>query len=296
MPPNPEDYSTIDHWIAPARNFRTSARLRLQHYLFQGTIGPLLEKGVESQISNSQKLRVADLACGNGVWLTELHSHLERAGITAQLEGFDVNPVLFPNPTILPKSVSFKKLDILASPLPEDLIGVFDIVHIRAFVSIIKNSEVGPVLSNALSLLKPGGFLQWEECRADRMLVQAPSEGISTEACDTIVKTIRTLGEAVGHKNDWVDVLGRHLEEHGFEDVREHSTISRKQDLMGFTEDYLMMWAELAIYFPPQAKEPQAPLTRETWTDLFEKAVRETEQGVVVHQGKLVVAVGRKPL
>ncbi|KAF2994735.1 hypothetical protein E8E14_001834 [Neopestalotiopsis sp. 37M] len=296
MPPNPEDYSTKDYWIAPARNFRSSARLRLQHYLFQGTIGPLLEKGIESQISGSQGLRIADLACGNGVWVTDLHSHLERAGIKAQLEGFDINAAHFPDPAFLPESVSFKKLDILTSPLPTELIGAFDIVHIRAFVSIIKNSEVGPVLSTALSLLKPGGFLQWEECRADRMLVQAPSAEISTEACDTIIKTVRMFGEAVGHKNDWVDVLGRHIEEHGFEDVREHSSNSRKQDLKGFTENYLMVWEEIATYFPPKAKEPQAPMTRETWLDLYGRAVKETEQGVVVHQGKIVTAVGRKPL
>lgn len=294
-PQQPKDYSTTDYWVAPARNFRSSARLRLQHYLFQGTIGPLLEKGIENHIAGSQNLRIADLACGNGVWLTELHSQLERNGIVAQLEGFDIHEANFPHPAFLPESVSFTRLDILAKPLPEEMIGVFDIVHIRAFVSVIKNSEVTPVLSNALSLLKPGGFLQWEECRADRMLVEAPSAETSTEACDTIVKTLSAFGEAAGHRNAWVEILGRHMEEHGFEDVREQSNNSRKQDLKGFTENYLMVWEELATYFPPKAKEPQSPMTRETWIDLYARAVKETERGVIVHQGKIVTAVGRKP-
>lgn len=48
-----------------------------------------------------------------------------------------------------------------------------------------------------------------------------------------------------------------------------------------------MVWEELA--------SPQAPMAREARTELFACAVRETEQGVVVHRGKIVAVVGRKP-
>ncbi|KAK6829457.1 hypothetical protein PG987_010041 [Apiospora arundinis] len=36
--------------------------------------------------------------------------------------------------------------------------------------------------------------------------------------------------------------------------------------------------------FPPKATNPDAPMSRESWVDLFANGVKETEQGVVVHQ------------
>ena len=69
----------------------------------------------------------------------------------------------------------------------------------------------------------------------------------------------------------------------------------RKQDKKAWTEDYLMVFEDLTWYFPLKAEAPQAPMTRESWIDLFAKAVQETETGVVVHQNGIVSVVGRKP-
>ncbi|KAI1383171.1 uncharacterized protein F4822DRAFT_419541 [Hypoxylon trugodes] len=291
-----EDYDQSKYWVAPARNFRSSARLHLQHFLIQNTLGYLLEPAVEKAVAGSSQLKVADLACGNGIWLTELHSNLAKNGIAAQLDGFDINPINFPDPAYLPASVSLKELDILAKPLPAELIGVYDIVHIRAFVSVIPNADLTPVLSVASELLKPGGYLQWEESRGDRFIVESPSPQISKAACDTIVQVLKGGLQARGIRNDWVDVLDTHLEKYGLQNVHMNVHEKRKQDFKGWTEDYLMVWEELAVFFPPKSKEPNAPLSREAWFDLFANGVKETEQGVVIHQGKVITAVGQKAL
>ncbi|KAI1204889.1 uncharacterized protein F4807DRAFT_315677 [Annulohypoxylon truncatum] len=295
---NAEDYDQSKYWVAPARNFRSSARLHLQHFLVQNTLGYLLEPTVAKSVgSSSQQLKVADLACGNGIWLSELHSSLAKDGVSAQLDGFDINPINFPDPAYLPTSVSLKKLDILKKPLPAGLKGIYDVVHIRAFVSVIPDSDhLTPVLSAASELLKPGGFLQWEECRGDRFIVESPSSRISKTACDTIVQVLQGGLQTKGIRNDWVDVLDTHLDKFGFQNVFLRVQEKRKQDFKAWTEDYLMVWEELAAFFPPKAKEPDAPLTREAWVDLFARGVKETEQGVVVHQGKVITAVGQKPL
>lgn len=293
-----EDYDQSKYWVAPARNFKSSARLHLQHFLIQNTMGYLLEPAVEKSLvdfQQSQQLKVADLACGNGIWLSELHSALKKANISAQLDGFDINPINFPDSAYLPASVSLKQLDILAKPLPAELIGVYDIVHIRAFVSVIPNADLTPVLSVASELLKPGGFLQWEECRGDRFIVESPAPHISKAACDNVVRVLKGGLQAKGIRNDWVDVLDTHLDQYGFQNARLRRHDKRKQDFKGWTDDYLMVWDELAVFFPP-TKEPNAPMTRDTWLDLFAAAVKETEQGVVVHQGAVITAVGQKPL
>jgi hypothetical protein len=37
-------------------------------------------------------------------------------------------------------------------------------------------------------------------------------------------------------------------------------------------------------------------MTRELWEELFSEAVSETLQGVVVHQGKISIAIGQKTI
>ncbi|KAL4779053.1 hypothetical protein BJX76DRAFT_341840 [Aspergillus varians] len=292
-----EEYSK--YWIAPARNFRTSARLHLQHFLFQNTLGyllePVIEKSLAASSPSSEPLKVADLACGNGIWLTELHSHFAENNISAQLDGFDINPVNFPDPAYLPSSVSLKQLDVLAKPVPDELIGVYDVVHIRAFFSVIHNSNLTPILSVASELLKPGGFLQWEDSPGDRWIINSPSAQISTSACQSIVQILDGGAAQRGIRSDWLNALDTHLDQFGFQDVRLLVQEKRKQDYKGWTEDYLTVWEELAVFFPPKEKAPNVPLSREAWIDLFASAVKETEQGVVVHQGRIITAVGQKP-
>ncbi|OKL64645.1 hypothetical protein UA08_00798 [Talaromyces atroroseus] len=295
IPSHIESYDPSKFWVAPARNFRSSARLHLQHFLIQNTLGYLLEPAIEKSLTaTSQQLRVADLACGNGAWLTELHSHFVKKDILAQLDGFDINPVNFPDAAFLPASISLQQLDILAKPLPAGLIGIYDIVHIRAFVSVIPDADLTPILSVASALLKPGGFLQWEEIRGDRFIVESPSPQVSKVVCESIVQVIQGGLQAKGIRNDWVDVLDTHLDQFGFDNARLLVQEKRKQDYKGWTEDYLMVWEELAAFFPPKSEAPNAPLSRETWIDLFADGIKETEQGVVVHQGRVMTAVGQK--
>ncbi|KAK8105655.1 uncharacterized protein PG998_003871 [Apiospora kogelbergensis] len=292
-----KEYDQSQYWVAPARNFRSSARLHLQHMLFQNTLGYLLEPVVEKSVAGSHQLRIADLACGNGVWLTDLHSSLAKTNVSAQLDGFDINPINFPDPAFLPSGVTLKQLDILAHPFPPHLKGVYDVVHIRAFCSVINNAPaLRPVLAVASELLKPGGFLQWEETRGDRFFVDCPSPQTSSVACSTITQVLQGASQARGISMEWVDVLDTHVNAFGFQDVRLLAQEKRKQDLKGWTEDYMMVWEEIASFFPPKATQPNAPMSREAWVELFANSVKETEQGVVVHQGRILTVVGQKPL
>ncbi|KAI0160529.1 S-adenosyl-L-methionine-dependent methyltransferase [Xylariaceae sp. FL1272] len=291
-----EAYDQSKYWIAPCKNFRSSARLHLQHLLIQNTLGYLLEPVMEKSIvtNSPEPLRIADLACGNGIWLLDLHSYLAQHNIAAQLDGFDINPIMFPHPTYLPTAVSLKPLDILAKPTPPELVGIYDIVHIRAFGSVIPDGDLTPVLSVASALLKPGGYLQWEETRGDRFIVESPSPDVSKVACDTITNVLKAGLQAKGISNAWVDVLDTHLTKFGLHDALQHVQEKRKQDFKGWTENYLMVWEDLAQLFPPKAQKPDAPMSLEAWSDLFAKGVKETEQGVIVHQGTVVTAIGKK--
>ncbi|KAI1822659.1 S-adenosyl-L-methionine-dependent methyltransferase [Xylaria intraflava] len=288
-------YDPANFWHRPERNFRTSGRLYIQHYLTQKTIGCLLDPRVEKSIDASKPLAVADLGCGNGVWLIDLERDLSKKGISARLDGYDINVNNFPAAAFIPESITLKKLDIL-SQLPKEILGTYDIVHIRAFQSIIVNQDVTPLLSAVLALLKPGGWIQWEEPTAGKFLIDTPSPDVPKIMCETISHILEAGGKARGLNFDFIHHVDRILKEHGFGDVHMETNDQRREDMKGWTDNYLTVWEDLHELFPLKADNPQAPMTREMWADMFAKAVSETEHGVVIHHGQIMLAVGRKAL
>jgi hypothetical protein len=47
--------------------------------------------------------------------------------------------------------------------VPEALIGIHDVVHIRLLVPAVRKNDPRPILHNAIRMLKPGGLHQWKE-------------------------------------------------------------------------------------------------------------------------------------
>ncbi|KAI0976895.1 S-adenosyl-L-methionine-dependent methyltransferase [Xylaria arbuscula] len=291
-----EFYNPTLYWLAPARNFRSSARLHLQHMLFQNTLGFLLEKDVEQIIpmAPTSVLKVADLACGNGAWLIDLGRKLADQGISANLDGFDVNDILFPAPAFLPPLVSLKKLNILARPLPAELMGTYDVIHVRAFVSLILHADTTPLLSTVFAMLKPGGWVQWEEMNP-RCLIEPATPTLEKSACESLKETLRASGEPLGLKFDYLAKLDQHLIKNGFDNVSLITSPKRKEDYKAWTDDFLMSWEECTFYFPSKTTVPDAPITRELWTENLVKAIGEIEKGVALHAGVIFTASGRKP-
>lgn len=52
----------------------------------------------------------------------------------------------------------------MKQPFPEHMHGKYDLVHVRMLVAAMLPSDWEPTVCNLTRLLKPGGFIQWEEC------------------------------------------------------------------------------------------------------------------------------------
>ncbi|KAK8009117.1 hypothetical protein PG991_011668 [Apiospora marii] len=300
---------------APANNCRSSsARLHLPHFLSQRTAGHLLspilpQKEKEEQEEDSAPLRVADLGCGNGAWLCALHDEFVQTGVSGvQLDGYDINPSHFPAPDFLPSAVRLSELDVLKQPPAPELEGVYDVVHVRAFASTLAPTDVAPLLATVRALLKPGGYLQWEEAKADEFVIEPAAAGTPSEACTAIARIIKAGQDARGRGRDddtsaLIDRLDQVVLDHGFDDVlvkvfpsRARRRQGQQDGNKGWTEDLLLVWGSWRTCFRPRARAPFAPVTRESFRALFRRAVAETEQGVGIRVGKITIAVGRKPL
>lgn len=81
----------------------------------------------------------------------------------ATLEGFDISSELFPAQDTLPSKISLGVLD-MKQPFPIEMHGKYDLVHVRMLVTAMLPDEWDRTVRNLAGLLKPGGFLQWEEC------------------------------------------------------------------------------------------------------------------------------------
>ena len=104
-------------------------------------------------------LEVAEVGTGTGIWLLEVAKQLPS---TAKFTGFDISADQFPHEAWLPGNVTFSVADASKPPASE-FQGKFDVVHLRLFSLVVENNDPTPFIDHCLSLLRPGGYLQWDE-------------------------------------------------------------------------------------------------------------------------------------
>ncbi|KAK6345616.1 hypothetical protein TWF718_007526 [Orbilia javanica] len=150
--PNPRSTYVVD--FEPPEKERI--RLNTQHDIFVENTGHLLPPAIPDHES---LIAIADVATGTGIWLTQLSELLPS---TATLDGFDITDRLFPDPSTLRQNVSFSLLNVL-EPIPEILHEKYDVVHIRGLCLVLKTGEWDGVVKNVAKMIKPGGYLAWNE-------------------------------------------------------------------------------------------------------------------------------------
>ncbi|PNY24591.1 Uncharacterized protein TCAP_05473 [Tolypocladium capitatum] len=137
---------------------REVERLQRQHYFMNSTTGGQLL--MVPVIHQRKSLRVLDSGAADGTWLRDLphqlpSHHLERFGV-------DIGSGLFP-PNV-GDAVDLRSHDI-RTPFPPswNWTSTFDVVHQRLLIWGIKSAEWPLVISNLVSALAPGGYIQLVE-------------------------------------------------------------------------------------------------------------------------------------
>ena len=88
------------------------------------------------------------------MWLIDVARELPDA----LLYGFDNDLKQAPHQNWLPSNVTTRYWNIFEE-IPADLVGRFDLVHIRLVVLVVEESDPRPIIGNLLKMLKPGGYL-----------------------------------------------------------------------------------------------------------------------------------------
>ncbi|PYH97267.1 hypothetical protein BO71DRAFT_427196 [Aspergillus ellipticus CBS 707.79] len=171
-------------------NSHASARLNLQHFWNQLSCGYL----IHPDIPVATNAKVADVGTGTGLWPISLSTTLPPS---VQLHGFDISDAQFPPKNWLPENVNMDTWNAL-NPAPEHLIGQYDVVNIRYFGLVVRKDNFDGLLRNLVSLLKPGGFLQWTEINIPEQEILSGQPGSPATATSAFsedgMETIATLG------------------------------------------------------------------------------------------------------
>lgn len=140
------------------RGGSASARLMFQHNVLIRMQGWTVHPDVRESMANLKTPRIADLATGNGIWALEVAEEFPNAEII----GMDISDEQYPPKMSWPPTVKLGYGDLFA-PVPEKYQGYFDVVHIRLIVGAIYTMDKDVLMKNILSMIKPGGYIQWDE-------------------------------------------------------------------------------------------------------------------------------------
>ncbi|KAI0204004.1 hypothetical protein F4808DRAFT_416593 [Astrocystis sublimbata] len=138
MPSEPEYVFT--------RDYIDNNRINLQHYQWVELFGYHLHPVIPQ---SGEHLRIADVATGTGIWLTDMSA---RVPATIQLEGLDISIDATPPAEWLPHNITFRIWDVKQA-VPEDLVEKYDIVHIRLLAFVLRDDDIPVVLQNVTKLI-----------------------------------------------------------------------------------------------------------------------------------------------
>ncbi|KAI9148861.1 N-methyltransferase tcpN [Paramyrothecium foliicola] len=212
-------------------------------------------------------LKVADVATGNGIWL---HDFAQNKPTTAEFHGFDISlDQVGPTPWI-PANIHYHTWNIFDEP-PERFLGYFDIVHVRLITVVVKNNDPRPVIENLTKLLKPGGYLQWDEVDTIGCSIKTVP-GRTAENLDALFSQLKG-------RDTWKYELTNILDESGYMNTHLY-TYEYGLGMARFWSDvYVSTWKEFA---------DNVLKTPEVSNELERRAMIETRNGAAIMVPKLI--------
>jgi SAM-dependent methyltransferase len=256
------------------RSHASACRLNLQFYLWKEAIG----FNTHPKLPVSETSIIADVATGTCAWLIDVAHQYP----SAELIGFDNSLDQAPHKQWLPRNVTVKYWNIFED-VPPEFVGRFDFIHVRLLVMVIEG-DPRPVLRNLLSMLKPGGYLQWDELDCVNMHVKKVDNSISAPA----LEKIREMSYADGRYN-WTLQLPDFMKEEGFQNVMMEHFGDKPELVRSFNEQHMLTMEEFAISLEKAGKKEAAS----TFHKLIGEAYQESTTGAALCIPR-IVCLGQK--
>ncbi|KAI4098050.1 MAG: hypothetical protein LQ339_006618 [Xanthoria mediterranea] len=257
----------------------SSVRLYLQHWMWRRQVKYLLLPAITSE---NTILEVADIGCGTGIWLIDLAEQLPRA----KLVGYDVSPLQFPPPEWLPRNVKLEVLDALAE-VPSSLVENYDVVHIGLLVLVVGDNPL-PLLRNVIRMLKPNGYIQWDEADLGGLFRTTSTPTTSKDSLEELYDLVDKRFNRARLSHSWVRSLDELFRQEGLVVIEYKQFPIPNEIAHPWTHMHLLSLGELIKDIEKSGEDSHK------WLDLHAGAIEEARHGASVRMN-MVVAVGRKP-
>ncbi|MCJ1248823.1 hypothetical protein MMC30_006043 [Trapelia coarctata] len=258
------------------RSYTAACRLNYQSYCWRDILGFYLHPSIPLK----DGARIADVATGTGAWMLGL---AREAPVQLRLDGMDISLAQAPLQHWLPSNVNLSTWNFF-DEVPNDLVGRFDVVHVRLVLVVVQNDNAASVVRNLGKLLKPGGYLQWDELNYFEHRVLTISPSVQTDASKELHKFLHGSG-----KFDWTLQLDRLMTSNGFEDAVLHQYQDGPEHLTAMSDLLMATMEEVSAGLIKSGREEKGKWLRE----LIPRVYRESIDGAVISVPKLV-CVGRK--
>ncbi|KAL8827041.1 MAG: hypothetical protein Q9191_003425 [Dirinaria sp. TL-2023a] len=277
------------------RNYAASTRLNCQLFLWKLELGYSLHPSIASAFQPTAKAsytpRIADLATGTALWAFDI----ARDFPAALIDCFDISLEQCPPAQWLSRNITVRRWDIFSN-LDSEIEDRYDVVHIRLLLLVVRNNNPRPLLRNALKMLKPGGWLQWDELDPwNAHTVSAATEENRPQSQNAADKMGEKATTEFQKKQEltamdtlrWVRELDSVIQEVGFEEVRREE-IGCDHGLAKYFQDMQFLVME------EEASSKSTEREKETVMRAIEEGVVESQEGRARVTPK-VVCLGRKP-
>lgn len=173
----------------------------------------------------------------NSIWLFEASTELPEG---AQLDGLDISFDAAPPAGVVPVNVRYQRWDVKEA-VPETLVGVYDVIHVRFLSFVLLNDDIAGVLARLFQMLstmnephvprqkvpissadhetEPGGYIQWEEAPIDTMRIDQSRPEDPTDQLRSLYQLLQVQDPRL--RATWPTRLPTLLAEAGFVDVEQ---------------------------------------------------------------------------
>ncbi|KAI8944590.1 hypothetical protein F4801DRAFT_599518 [Xylaria longipes] len=240
------DHIKANNDYAFMRDCDASSRLTAQHYLWKDLFGYLVHPDISTRGGG---LKVADVATGNGIWLQDLAEHTPSS---TELHGFDISlDQVGPKPWLH----HMHTWNIFEEPASQ----------------FLGNNDPRPVLENLKKLLKPGGYLQWDEVDTIGCSIKTVP-GVTAENLDALFSQLKG-------RDTWKYNLTNILDENGYSGSALYTYKYGLRTARFWNDIYVSTWKEFA---------ESVLKTPEVSHELELKGMQEVRNGAAIMVPKLV--------
>ncbi|KAB8264380.1 hypothetical protein BDV32DRAFT_145626 [Aspergillus pseudonomiae] len=258
------------------QSHRSVIRLNLQHFLWREVFGFHIHPSVQFPSSGSSTdppshPAIADIATGTALWLIDVSRDFPKS----RLDGLDIDLTQAPHPGWLPSNITLRHWDLFAG-IPASLECQYELVHVRLLVLVLSGVDPMPVIRHLFQLVKPGGYIQWDELDCVNMQIKKVSPSVQAPALEEICVASYANG-----RHDW-----------GFQDAKLDYYDEGPELVRAFNDQHLLTMEEFASKLMGNGQVEAAA----SFFKLIEAGYQECVDGAALSIPRVVVVAKRPGL